>query len=190
MLILSNPLLDRELVSDDDVFDAPIAWRDRQTLYYAANGAIRRRDFDSWVAKDVPFRAVLGRDDSRARHDSERRLPLFEVPARRWVLRVAQAFDGFAPRAAVDIVIDGGRIERIEPQAGRDDLPVIDLGDVTAVPGFIDAYARLPVPLREEHGPLMLSLGVTTVVARHPDAQRLNTVWSGERMPGPRVLAY
>ena len=37
-------------------------------------------------------------------------------------------------------------------------------------------------------GPLLLSLGVTTLVADHPDAANLNLRWSGKDTPGPRIL--
>jgi hypothetical protein len=37
-------------------------------------------------------------------------------------------------------------------------------------------------------GPLLLSFGVTTIVAEHTRAAELDTTWSGKDMPGPRVL--
>ena len=38
-------------------------------------------------------------------------------------------------------------------------------------------------------GPLLLSFGVTTVVAQHGRAEELSLRWAGKEMPGPRVLA-
>jgi len=49
MVILSEPLLIRALIEGEDFFVAPVAWRDRQSMLYAANGLIRKRDFNSWT---------------------------------------------------------------------------------------------------------------------------------------------
>ena len=65
---------------------------------------------------------------------------------------------------------------------------VIDMGDLTALPGFIDSYAKLPADANETLGPLLLSYGVTTVVAEHGNILKLNQRWSGKEMPGPRLL--
>jgi dipeptidyl aminopeptidase/acylaminoacyl peptidase len=66
MVILSDPLLERVLISDQDLFVAPVAWYDRQQMLYAANGQIRKRDFNSWVSRKVPFRATVGRPVAHA----------------------------------------------------------------------------------------------------------------------------
>jgi predicted amidohydrolase YtcJ len=34
----------------------------------------------------------------------------------------------------------------------------------------------------------LLTKGVTTVVGNHPDSERLNEIWSGKEIPGPRLL--
>lgn len=192
MLILSDPMLDRELVADTDIFDTPVAWRDRQNLVYAANGKIRRRDFNSWIPRSIPFRARLQRPPPATGQARARPLPTLATPEKSWVLRVSKAYTGAARshQQAVDIVIRGGTIAAVEAQRERDSLPVIDLGDVTAVPGFIDAYAALPDTVDESAGPLLLSLGITTLVTRHPRIEALNATWSGEDVPGPRLLAY
>ena len=41
MAILSTPVLVRPIVSGEDLFSAPVTWRGRQQLLYAANGLIR-----------------------------------------------------------------------------------------------------------------------------------------------------
>jgi hypothetical protein len=33
-------------------------------------------------------------------------------------------------------------------------------------------------------------MGVTTIVGSHPDAARLNELWSGKDIPGPRLLSH
>jgi hypothetical protein len=65
---------------------------------------------------------------------------------------------------------------------------VIDMGDLTALPGLIDAHARLPADIDPSLGPVLLSFGLTTVVADRDDADALNATWSGKDMPGPLVL--
>ena len=92
-------------------------------------------------------------------------------------------------RSDVDIVIDGGHIAAVEDRQDRPGVIVIDLGDITVIPGFIDAYGRLPDDVDESLGPLLLGLGVTTLVAEHEQAGPLDVVWSGKGIPGPRVLA-
>ncbi len=62
------------------------------------------------------------------------------------------------------------------------------MGDLTALPGLIDGQARLPDGAGEELGPALLAFGVTTVVSGHRDASRLDEIWSGKSLPGPRVL--
>ena len=63
------------------------------------------------------------------------------------------------------------------------------MGDLTVLPGLVDAHARLPDDADESHGPLLLAAGVTTVVASHAEAEHLNRVWSGKDVPGPRLLS-
>ena len=65
---------------------------------------------------------------------------------------------------------------------------VIDMGDLTVLPGYVDTQARLPLTADETTGPLLLAAGVTTIVADHPEAEHLSTVWSGKDLPGPRIL--
>lgn len=191
MLILSDPLLERTLIADKDLFLAPVVWLDRQQMLYAANGVIRRRQFNSWISKTVPFRATIGRPDSQvARSRPPRDLPVADEPAGRLVLRAARFYDGIGGgyREAQDIVIEGGRIRAIEEQRDRPGAILVDMGNLTVLPGFIDSYAGLPDDTGESLGPLLLSFGVTTMVARHAQASELSTRWAGKEMPGPRLL--
>jgi hypothetical protein len=191
MLILSDPLLERTLIDDEDLFLAPIAWLDRQQMLYAANGVIRRRLFNSRVSKTVPFRATIGRPDIQAaRRRPPRDLPVVDEPAGQLVLRAARIFDGIGGgyRMAQDIVIEGGRIHAIEEQRDRPGAVLFDMGDLTVLPGFIDSFAGLPQDTDESLGPVLLSFGVTTVVAQHGQASKLNARWAGKEMPGPRLL--
>lgn len=192
MLILSDPLLERTLIDDQDLFLAPVAWLDRQQMLYAANGVIRKRQFNSWISKTVPFRATIGRPDIQAtRNRPPRDLPVIDEPAGHLVLRAARVFDGIGGgyREAQDIVIHGGRIHAIEEQRDRPGAILVDMGDLTVLPGFIDSYAALPQNMDESFGPVLLSFGVTTVVAQHEQASELSGRWAGKEMPGPRLLA-
>lgn len=192
MLILSDPLLERTLIDDQDLFLAPVAWLDRQQMLYAANGVIRKRQFNSWISKTVPFRATIGRPEIQAaRERPPRDLPLVDEPAGQLVLRAARLFDGISDgyRKAQDIVIEGGRILAIEERRDRSGTILVDMGDLTVLPGFIDSYAALPHDADVSLGPVLLSFGVTTVVAQHERASELSSRWAGKEMPGPRLLA-
>ena len=192
MAILSDPVLDRPLVTGEDFFVAPVAWLDRQEMLYTANGHIRKRRFNEWSSINIPFRAAVGK--TSAFNNAEvpvRELPALEEPSGITVIRAGRLYDGVGNtyRNDRDIVIEGGRIAAVEDRDERPGAIVIDLGDVTVLPGYVDAYATLPDDVDESLGPLLLSLGITTLVAEHRNATALNSTWSGKNMPGPRVLA-
>ncbi len=192
MVILSDPLLERVLIDDRDLFDSPVAWLDRQQMLYTANGRIRKRQFNSWVSRTVPFRATVGRPVAHApRTVPVRELEPIDEPSGRLVIRAAKLFDGIGGgyREGLDILIEGGRISAIEPQQDRAGSVLVDMGDLTVLPGFIDGYASLPAAVGESLGPALLAFGVTTLVAEYDEADDLNRRWSGEETPGPRVLA-
>jgi len=192
MLILSEPLLERTLIDDRDLFLAPVAWLDRQQMFYAANGVIRKRQFNSRMSRTVPFRATIRRPDAHgSRTPSIRKLAVIDEPPGQLVLRAARLFDGIGGgyRDGQDIVIAGGRISAIEDRKDRSGQVVVDMGDLTVLPGFIDSYATLPADTDESLGPALLAFGVTTLVAEHDQTAALNERWAGKEMPGPRVLA-
>lgn len=192
MLILSDPLLERTLIDDQDLFLAPVAWLDRQQMLYPANGVIRKRQFNSRISKTVPFRATIGRPETQAaRERPPRDLPVVDEPGGQLVLRAARLFDGISGgyREGQDIVIEGGRIRAIEARRDRSGAILVDMGDLTVLPGFIDSYAALPQDADESLGPVLLSFGVTTVIAQHERAGELSSRWAGKEMPGPRLLA-
>ncbi len=191
MTILSAPPVDRALVDGEDFFLSPVAWLDRQRMLYTADGHIRERRFDSWTSMDVPFRARVGRAEGQATTEPPARaLPAGDAHTTRTIVRAGRLFDGVGNvyRRAVDVVIDGGRITAVEPSAERADGVLIDLGDITVIPGFVDAYAALPDTVDASLGPLLLGLGVTTMVADRAQAARLGGIWDGREIPGPRLL--
>jgi hypothetical protein len=191
MLILSDPLLERVLIDDTGLFPAPVAWRDRQQMLFAADGRIRTRQFNSWVSRTVPFRATVGRPVAHTpRSRPVRELELIDQPDGNLVVRAARLFDGTGGgyRERLDILIEGGRIVAIEPQQDRTGAVVVDMGDLTVLPGFIDGYASLPAGADETLGPALLACGVTTLVADYGEAEALSRRWSGAEFPGPRIL--
>ncbi len=191
MVILSDPLLVRQIIGGEDFFVAPIAWADRQRMLYTANGVIRTRAFNSWNSKTLPFRAWVQRDkQAKRKARPKRRLPAIEQPAGKLVVRTARLFDGIGGgyREGLDIIIDGGKIIAVEERRDRPDAIVVDLGDLTALPGFIDSDAALPPDSGPPLGPLLLSFGVTTIVVENDNAGELDKLWAGKVMPGPRVL--
>ena len=191
MAILAEPLLIRPLVTGEDFFIAPVAWRGRQQLFYAANGVIRTRSFNSWTSRNLPFRATVRRQEARKPvRPKARELPRINEPSGELVIRAARLFDGVGStyRESVDVIIKGGRVNAVEAQRERPGKILIDMGDLTALPGFIDGQANLPAAAADELGPVLLAFGITTVVTDSSDASRRNELWSGKSVPGPRVL--
>lgn len=192
MIILSDPLLVRPLISNEDLFDAPVAWLNRQQLVYTANGVIRKRDFNAWSSSNVPFRATIsGAGSNVVATPRQRELASFDTPTGQLVLRTARLFDGIGGgyQQNLDIVMRDGKIVALEARRDRPGEIVVDLGNVTALPGFVDSYANLPAAADNALGALILSLGVTTIVAEHSSAAALSRSWSGKQNPGPRILA-
>ncbi len=191
MTILSEPRLTRTLMHNEDFFLAPVAWLDREQMVYTADGVVRLRRFDSWSSRTLPFIANVGAASGFEAGDTRiRELPATPEPEGRLIIRAERIYDGIGAdyTGDRDIVIDGGTIVGIEARVARDDGILIDLDDVTVLPGYIDAYAGLPQPAEPATGPLLLAFGVTTVVADTADATLLDELWSGKAVPGPRVL--
>ena len=194
MTILSDPPLDRPMIREEDVFVAPVAWLDRQQLLYTANGELRKRDFNSWTSTSVPFRApVSPGNPAGATASVVREIEATDEPAGRHVIRVGRVYDGIDAnyRHNADIVLEGGRIASIGDHGKHDDAILVDLGDLTAIPGLIDAHATLPAEFGAATGPLLLSVGLTTVVVPPGTGiDALNEQWSGKATPGPRLVQH
>ncbi|MGQ0734908.1 MAG: amidohydrolase family protein, partial [Acidobacteriota bacterium] len=111
------------------------------------------------------------------------------------VVHAGRLFDGRADalRENIDIVVDGGRIARVEPH--RADLhagAVIDASNETVLPGLIESHAHLSKGYGEVLGRIWLSFGVTTV--RNPAANPFEALEDREAIDagvrvGPRVFA-
>jgi Amidohydrolase family/WD40-like Beta Propeller Repeat len=190
MVILSDPPLVRTLVEDKDFFLSPVSWTDRMRFFYTADGVIWSRGFNDWKSSKVRFRAEVRRPAPPPGTEVEaRRLPVVSPSGERLVIRAARLFDGVRPgyRRNMDVLIQDGRVAAVEPERDWEDVTVLDLGDATMLPGFIDSYAALPDTDQRVLGLVMLSYGVTTVVAEVP--QNLDPLrWETEESPGPRLL--
>lgn len=195
MVILSKPRLTRSYISDEDVSAAAVSWLDRHRMVYAAGGGLRQRLFNAWESAPLAFSARIREpQQAPAKALVRRRLEQIDAPDGRLVVHASRMFDGLGSDYQLDrdIVIDGGRITAVEPHSERTDSIVIDMGDLTVLPGYVDALANLSSGLDrfgDRLGPLLLINGVTTVVARHDDDDGRNARWSGKTMPGPRLLA-
>ncbi len=190
MSILSEPRLDRPLLEEEDLFLSPIAWLDRQQMIYAADGQILEREFGEWTPNTLRFTARVDESNGFARASvTPRPLPDIERPLGRIVIRPARLYDGLGDRYLTnrDIVVEGGRIVAVEPRRDRAGEAVIDVTDLTALPGMVDAWAELPVDADPAIGPLLLAFGVTTMVVDR-DVAALSALWSGKEVPGPRLL--
>ncbi len=190
MVILSEPRLVRRYMDGEDYTTAPVSWLDRHRMFYSAGGLIRQRLFNAWSSKTVPFRATLETVPEAVVERVRRNLPRIDEPTGRQVIRAQRLFDGIGGDYLenLDILIDGGRIVSVGPRADHNGAIVIDMGDLTILPGLVDVSTRLPENTDESTGPLLLAAGVTTMVAEHEQAEHLNAVWSGKELPGPRLL--
>jgi hypothetical protein len=191
IVILSSPRLIRSYATNEQFVVSPVSWLDRHRMIYSANGQIRQRLFNSWTSSPLPFRASI--QPEIVQTVSRVRAPLRwpDEPEGKLVIHASQFFDGVSTgyQYDKDILIEGGRIAAVMDHEERPGSIVIDMGDLVILPGLIDANARLPGRLVPSHGPDLLTMGVTTLVASHPDIEHLNTLWAGKQVPGPRMLS-
>ena len=190
MIILSRPRLIRTYEKKEQFVTTPVSWLDRHRMVYSANGQIRQRLFNSWKSSPLAFRATI---QAKVQNTVRRERPTLswpDEPNGRLVIHASRLFDGLIAeyQSNKDILIQGGRIIAIEDHQDRSGSIVIDMGDLTIVPGLIDADARLPGQFGASHGPDLLTMGVTTIVGSHANADRLNVLWAGKQVPGPRML--
>jgi len=193
MIILSQPRLVRSYEEKEQFVTTPVSWFDRHRMVYSANGQIRQRLFDSWSSSPLAFRATIQAQFRTSVHRERPVLSWPDQPGGNLVIHASRLFDGLNTtyQHDKDIIIQGGRIAAVEDHRERTGGIVIDMGDLTIVPGLIDADARLPEQISASHGPDILTMGVTTIVGSvgsHSNADRLNTLWAGKDVPGPRLL--
>jgi hypothetical protein len=190
MAILSDPPLVRPMLGHEDFFLAPLSWSDRRHFVYASDGAIKSRRFDARHSERIRFAAVV---DSMDRPESSRRDPrpldVLTPSADRMVIRSARMFDGrgSAYRYSQDVLVEDGRVLDIVPRQPWTDALVLDLGEASLLPGYVDTFSSLPDDDASVLGAKLLSWGVTTVVS--PDGLNIDaTRWESEQSPGPRLL--
>lgn len=190
MVILSDPPLLRSIATGEDFFLSPVSWRDRLTFFYSADGIVKKRGFNDWRSTELPFSASLDLQPSGDKPPADAQsLPIVSPSRQRLVIRAARLFDGVTPgyREATDVLLENGKVAAVKRRQEWDDATVLDLGDSTLLPGFIDVYASLPEGDPRNVGRALLSYGVTTVVTE--DAASFDaSLWESEHSPGPRLL--
>jgi len=189
MVILSDPPLARVFAAGEDFFSAPVSWRDRIRFFYTADGVIKSRGFEDRRSRQLRFRAVVRNDEAPApRTIPDRELSVNSPPQSRLVIRGARLFDGIwrGYREQIDVLIEDGIVIAVEPRRDWDGATVLDLGDVTVLPGLIDSWSGPPGS--PSAGPAILAYGVTTIVSHATDDTVDRSEWENEYLPGPRVL--
>jgi hypothetical protein len=192
MAILADPPLIRPWLAGEDFFVSPLSWRDRMQLFYTSDGVIKTRGFDDWESTPLAFSATVGQPAARSERipPKKKALQPANPPNSRIVIRAARLFDGTGGgyRRDIDVLIDGARIASIANRQEWPDATVLNLGNVTVLPGFIDSYSSVPLTNQKSHGAELLSYGVTTLITTDhwPDYDPM--LWEGEETPGPRLL--
>ena len=192
MVILSDPPLTRALATHEDFFLSPVSWSNRLEFLYTADGVVKSRGINEWKSKKVPFRAEVRLPETPPEvRVNVRELPVVSPSNERLVIRAARLFDGVGAdyRKDIDVLIGGGLVVAVDSRREWDDATVLDLGDATILPGFIDSYAALPERNAHELGLALLSYGVTTIVADAP-ADFDAASWESGQTPGPRLLRF
>ena len=90
-----------------------------------------------------------------------------------YVLKAARMFDGKSNALATPglVVVTGGKITAVGAGATIPaDAEVIDLGDATLLPGFIDAHTHLTMQYREDYTKAMLQSLQLTIPEKAIDA--------------------
>ena len=189
MAILSEPVLVRPLSVDEELIAAPVSWADRMTMFYTADKAIRTRGFEERRSRPLHFRAFIPPVEAKPPEEVVRReLEVLNPPEDRLVIRGARLFDGIwkGYRQNMDVVIEGGRVVAVEARQEWEGDTILDLGDVSIIPGLIDAWSG--VEDSSTAGAALLAYGVTTIVVNTEISAFPPSLWEGEAMPGPRLL--
>jgi len=190
IVILSSPPLIRQYAAGEDFVASPVSWRNRQQMLYTAGGQIKIRGFGDRRGRQLHFRAMVAEPATRPATVVRRReLEIVDASNARLVIRGARLFDGIwnRYRPGMDVLIENGRIASVEPRRDWPEATILDLGNVTVLPGYIDTWSAVPRGPVEQSGPRLLSFGVTTIVTT--DAVNAGNAWDGEQTPGPRVLS-
>lgn len=118
-------------------------------------------------------------------------------PARssgRQLIHAGRLWDGNGDdyRHDIDIVIDNAHIISIKPHDTHpDDIPVIDAGAHTVLPGLIDHHVHFEPHKGEWIGRALLAFGITTVVEPgglpYESREHMES-WLSGRRPGPRLV--
>lgn len=190
MAILSEPPLVRVIDESERYAPAPVAWLDRHTMFYAADGLLRSRGFEDRRSRLLHFRAQpkpIVRPEPVV--VTPRKLEVIDPPAGRLVIRAGRVFDGIwqGYRHNLDLIIESGRVVAIEPRQEQEEGVVLDLPGATVIPGLIDARSA---PLASPgEGAALLAYGVTTVATASDRLPFDVTALESEAVPGPRVVA-
>ena len=190
MAILSDPVLVRSFETGEQLSLAPVSWRDRMQMFYGADNQVRTRGFEDRRSTPVHFRAMLASPAPEVRPVIvPRQLDIIDAPDNRLVVRAARMFDGIGSfyRENVDIVIENGRIAAVGNITSHEDATLIDLGNVTVIPGMIDALTSFTDSIAV--GSALLAYGVTTAVSDDEDFSFDPLAWEREDFPGPRLLS-
>lgn len=139
-----------------------LIWRDRDHYYAADRGRIKLRKFATTWEQSIPFTAWMSIDEPASNQASAQATAL-ETAHTPFVVRAARLFnvETGVHQLRQDILVADGRIAEIQPQRTWGDMLVIDLGDVTVLPGLIDLDADVSSNKDAE----WLAAGITSIAS-------------------------
>ena len=168
----------REVVAE--AVDFPSWSPDGESIFFVAPKGLKRVDLETGRARYI---------DVQHHYESI-------STGGRFMIRDVRVVDATSPEPLEhrDVVIDGNRIESIEPtiDVGPDDMRVIDGAGKTLIPGLIEAHTHLNLPAwGAQHGKVWLSYGITSIRtladAPYRALEERESVRAGRRI-GPRVF--
>ena len=153
------------------------AWSGNGEIVLALSGN-RVRRFNVASGKEIESR-VVPLDYSR------------KLATDRWTLRSSRLFNGVDStyQENIDIVINGNRIESMQPRSAASPEPIVDVSAHSVMPGLFEMHAHMG-NLSEPQGRTWLAYGITTV--RDPGsnpylAKERQETWDSGRRAGPRT---
>ncbi len=164
----------------DEAVDFPSWYPDSKSLIYIATDSMKKVALGEGSPEKIPVHLE------------------YQVPANsaKMLIRGARLIDGTGapPQDNMDILIEGNRIQSVEPGGTEpeEDVRIIDASGKTILPGLIESHTHLSLPAwGSRHGKVWLAYGVTSIRTASAPIFRIleekESILAGRRI-GPRIF--